>query len=181
MEGLSLGSAAARIRETSAPPEPLLGVILRARCTAGSLRGMWPVRCVTLVTLHSCCLGFPTCWAEMGLLAESARVLMRQGLAGAGALGKAVCHGFLSGGGAGGRARAHHTPPLPSSSGSDSSVAALKGLTSGLPQGDSAAVAKEGLGPGLEGWAGASLDSAGSARLSPDTRKISVCAEDPHS
>lgn len=36
-----------------------------------------PVLCVTLVTLGSRCLGFPTCWAEIGLLAESARVLMR--------------------------------------------------------------------------------------------------------
>lgn len=68
-----------------------------------SLRCLWPMLCVTLVTLPSCCLGFPTCWAEMGLLAESARVLMRQGLAGAWALGKVVCHGFLRGAGRGRR------------------------------------------------------------------------------
>ena len=30
---------------------------------------------VSLVTLGSCCLGFPTRWAEIGLLAEAARVL----------------------------------------------------------------------------------------------------------
>lgn len=60
-------------------------------------RARLPVLCVTLVTLDSCCLGFPTCWAEIGLLAESARVLTRQGLAGAWAAGKVVYHGFLKG------------------------------------------------------------------------------------
>lgn len=67
------------------------------------LPGSWlPARCVTLSTLGSLCLGFPTRWAEVGLLAEPARVLLRHSLASAWAPGEVVCHGFLRRGGTGG-------------------------------------------------------------------------------
>lgn len=59
-------------------------------------RAWLPVLCVTLVTLGSCCLGFPTCWAEIGLLAESARVFNATGLGRR--LGTRLgCHGFSKG------------------------------------------------------------------------------------
>lgn len=146
-----------------------------------------PAPCVTLDTLGSCCLGFPTRWAEIGLLAESARVLLRWGLARAWAPGEVVCHGFLKRQ----RGRWPHAsaePILlsPAPPGSGSSVAALNAPTPGAGPMSTlccvpVAVAKEGPVPGLKGYAVASLASAGSARLTPATRKISICAEGPQS
>lgn len=160
------GSAAARIQEVSVSPlcwaqslvggEPECSVLSRQPWMSASTAWL-PVLCVTLVTLDSCCLGFPTCWAEIRLLAESARILMRQGLAGSWAPGKVVCHGFLRRwrGRRGQRQHGPHTTPLTSSAGSASSVAALEGPTSGDPRRalgcESMTVAKEGLVPGLSG------------------------------
>ena len=138
--GLSLGSAADRnpgnVLSCSVPgPEPWLewpngsGVSLQPW-----MRRLWlPALCVSLVTLGSRCLGFPTRWAEIGLLTESARVLLRQGLAGARAPGKVVCHGFLQGW-RGRRPRASTEPTRflsPALPGSGSSVASLQGPTPG--------------------------------------------------
>lgn len=102
--GLSLGSSADRnlgnICSRSVPgPEPWLGWPKGSGLSVQPWTpGLWlSALCVSLVTLGSCCLGFPTRWAEIGLLAEAARVLLLQGLAGAWAPGKVVCHGFSRG------------------------------------------------------------------------------------
>lgn len=120
--------------------------------------GLWlPARCVTLCTLGSGCLGFPTHWAAIGLLAESARVLLRHGLARAWAPGEVVCHGFLRRRrGRWPHASAEPTILSPALPGSGSSVAALNAPTPGAgPMSalccDSVAVAKEGPVPGPRG------------------------------
>lgn len=136
--------------------EPACSALSRQPWMSASMAWL-PVPCATLVTLDSCCLGFPTCWAEIRLLAESAGVLMRQGLAGTWAPGKVVCHGFLKRwrGRRGRCQHGAHTTPLTSSAGSGSRVAASEGPTSEDPRRalncDSMTVAKEGLVPGLEG------------------------------
>lgn len=74
------GLCAAVTQEMSAPPRcPRVSAGGGPDCTVLSLQP-WrpglalPALCVTLDTLGSCCLGFPTRGAEIGLLAESARV-----------------------------------------------------------------------------------------------------------
>ena len=133
------GLCADVIQEMSAPPAFGARSLGRGgpECSVLSMQpwtpGLWlPARCMTLHTLGSCCLGFPTRWAEIGLLAESARVLLRHGLARAWAPGEVVCHGFLKRR----RGRWPHAsvePTLlsPALLGSGSSVAALNAPTPG--------------------------------------------------